>query len=171
MLWSGNRWHCHTCCSSFQALPRHPCPGESKAFKQILGKDRGRRLWSTCVSDGTLLMYCKGCKCSSSSKGVGLLQNCSGPAAGTFGVTAGLKRLKRGLHPWKPLAISKPWPVHIHAPLLTPSCEISANSVSHTSTSQETCCQARIGNQIKARDSVAGAEVAWSELFHSPVTL
>ena len=120
LVWSANRWRCPACCSSFSVLPQRPCPGESATFKKILGTDRGHRLWSACVADGTFLMYCKGCGCSSSSKGVGLLRHCPGPVAGTYGVTTGLKRLAKGLHPWKAMSISKPWPVQICVPLPAP---------------------------------------------------
>ena len=120
LTWSFGRWRCPVWCGSFSKLPRHPCPRESKVLKEVLGTQRGHRLWAACVVDGTPLLYCKLCGCSSSSKGVGLLKYCQGRAPGTYGTSAGLKRIHKGFHPWKPLRICKPWPVHIQTPLPMP---------------------------------------------------
>ena len=130
LTWSFNRWRCSSCCGVFVNLPRHPCPGKSCVFKDILHKDRGHRLWAACAADGLILLYCKVCGCSSSSKGVGLVKNCPGRVQGTYGTSAGLARIRRGLHPWRPISIGKPWPVQISVPRSLPCAQPSASSTS-----------------------------------------
>ena len=130
LTWSFNRWHCSVCCGSFATLPRHQCPGESRVFKEVLSKHRGHRLWSASVNDGTTLLYCRLCGCSSSSKGAGLLKDCQGCAQGKYDTATGLKRLQKGRHPWKPVRISKPWPVQLQIPTPAPCAPLSASGAS-----------------------------------------
>ena len=121
LIWSGNRWRCPACCSSFSALPRHACPGESVVFKKILSKDMGHQLWSARCDDGSILMFCRRCGHYSANRAVDLLKRCIPPPLGATNV---VKRLSKGLHPWKRMSLSKPWPVRIQVPLAAPCAAI-----------------------------------------------
>ena len=127
LSWLSNSWRCSICFSTFNVLPRHPCPGESKTFRHIVEGDNGHRLWAALASDGSILIYCKLCGCSSTTKGRGLLASCAGPMPRSFGVTVSLPRIAKGRHPFRTLSLSRPWRIT----LPTAFAGISCDSVAH----------------------------------------
>ena len=93
----------------------------------IVEIDRGHRLWAASVSDGSIIIYCKVCGCSSTTKGQDLLKNCGGRVLRSFGVSAGLPRIARGLHPFLALRLSKPWPISMHHTAADLTCDHAAS--------------------------------------------